>query len=272
MIQDAFIRLRAKQLYWQGYPPAEISRLMGINSNTVYSWKKRDAWDDTTPIKRVTQSIDTRLCQLSAKDNKTSGDFKEIDLLTRQLKKLDTGQASTTTGAKNQSTQEEKSLLRGADRGVALKILDSLAWHQRGWYEQRDQRNRMILKSRQIGATWYFAREALLGALRTDVKHDYQRNQIFLSASRKQALQFRNFIRKAAEEVDVELKGGEQITLSNGAELHFLGTSAATAQSPRGTCDLMSFSGPETLSTCARLPAPWQRSRLNTHVLLHAIE
>lgn len=122
MIQDAFIRLRAKQLYWQGYPPAEISRLMGINSNTVYSWKKRDKWDDTTPIKRVTQSIDTRLCQLSAKDNKTSGDFKEIDLLTRQLKKLDTGQASTITGVKkNQSSQEEKSLLRGADRGVALK-------------------------------------------------------------------------------------------------------------------------------------------------------
>lgn len=121
MIQDAFIRLRAKQLYWQGYPPAEISRLMGINSNTVYSWKKRDAWDDTTPIKRVTQSIDTRLCQLSAKDNKTSGDFKEIDLLTRQLKKLDTGQASTITGVNNQSSQEEKSLLRGADRGVALK-------------------------------------------------------------------------------------------------------------------------------------------------------
>ncbi|EDV1002249.1 hypothetical protein QF03_005186, partial [Salmonella enterica subsp. enterica] len=27
MIQDAFVRLRAKQLYWQGYPPAEISRL-----------------------------------------------------------------------------------------------------------------------------------------------------------------------------------------------------------------------------------------------------
>lgn len=235
MIQDAFIRLRAKQLYWQGYPPAEISRLMGINSNTVYSWKKRDEWDDTTPIKRVTQSIDTRLCQLSAKDNKTSGDFKEIDLLTRQLKKLDTGQASTITGVKkNQSSQEEKSLLRGADRGVALKNSRLSRMAPARWYEQRDQRNRMILKSRQIGATWYFAREALLGALRTDVKHDYQRNQIFLSASRKQALQFRNFIRKAAEEVDVELKGGEQITLSNGAELHFLGTSAATAQSYTG--------------------------------------
>lgn len=31
MIQDAFVRQRARQLYWQGYPPAEISRLMGIN-------------------------------------------------------------------------------------------------------------------------------------------------------------------------------------------------------------------------------------------------
>ncbi|EFE4564726.1 hypothetical protein J0S27_23955, partial [Escherichia coli] len=24
MIQDAFVRQRARQLYWQGYPPAEI--------------------------------------------------------------------------------------------------------------------------------------------------------------------------------------------------------------------------------------------------------
>lgn len=126
MIQDAFIRLRAKQLYWQGYPPAEISRLMGINSNTVYSWKKRDEWDDTTPIKRVTQSIDTRLCQLSAKDNKTSGDFKEIDLLTRQLKKLDTGQASTITGVKNQSSQEENHFSEEQIEALRLKILDSL--------------------------------------------------------------------------------------------------------------------------------------------------
>ncbi|HHK9933497.1 TPA: terminase family protein, partial [Klebsiella pneumoniae] len=114
------------------------------------------------------------------------------------------------TGVKKTSRRKKKNHFSEEQiEALRLKILDSLAWHQRGWYEQRDQRNRMILKSRQIGATWYFAREALLGALRTDVKHDYQRNQIFLSASRKQALQFRNFIRKAAEEVDVELKGGE---------------------------------------------------------------
>lgn len=49
MIQDAFVRQRARQLYWQGYPPAEISRLMGINPNTIYAWKKRDQWDETPP-------------------------------------------------------------------------------------------------------------------------------------------------------------------------------------------------------------------------------
>ncbi|EEY3990024.1 hypothetical protein EQK58_25875, partial [Escherichia coli] len=76
--------------------------------------------------------------------------------------------------------------------------------------------------------------EALLMALRDDVAQPYQRNQIFLSASRRQAFQFKSIIQKAAAEVDVELKGGDKIILSNGAELHFLGTSAASAQSYTG--------------------------------------
>lgn len=234
MIQDAFVRLRAKQLYWQGYPPAEIARLMGLNQSTIYTWKKRDEWDETPPIQRVTQSIDARLIQLTRKETKTGGDFKEIDLLTRQLKKLDDGKTAVSTGAKGKTRKKKNHFSETQIAALREKILSMLAWHQREWYEQRNQRNRMILKSRQIGATWYFAHEALLMALEENVQHDYQRNQIFLSASRKQALQFRNFMRKAAESVDVELKGGEQITLSNGAELHFLGTSAATAQSYTG--------------------------------------
>ncbi|MCQ7058321.1 terminase family protein [Citrobacter freundii] len=242
MIQDAFVRLRAKQLYWQGYPPAEISRLMGISQNTIYSWKKRDEWDETPAIQRVTQSMDARLIQLTDKKEKTGGDFKEIDLLTRQLKKLNDGQPAETAGGKK--TRKRKLKNHFTDEQITAlreKILDSLSWHQRGWYEQRHHRNRMILKSRQIGATWYFAREALLDALRDDVKYPYQRNQIFLSASRRQAHQFRGFIQKVAEEVDVELKGGDKIVLSNGAELHFLGTSAATAQSYTGNLKFDEF-------------------------------
>lgn len=242
MIQDAFVRQRAKQLYWQGYPPAEIARLMGINQNTIYAWKKRDEWDETPPVQRVTQSIDARLIQLTDKKDKTGGDFKEIDLLTRQLKKLSDGQAAGDAAGKKPRKRKLKNHFSEAQiAALREKILDSLAWHQRGWYEQRHHRNRMILKSRQIGATWYFAREALLDALREDVKYPYQRNQIFLSASRRQAHQFRGFIQKVAEDVDVELKGGDKIVLSNGAELHFLGTSAATAQSYTGNLKFDEF-------------------------------
>ena len=239
MIQDAFVRQRAKQLYWQGYPPAEIARLMGINQNTIYAWKKRDEWDETPPVQRVSQSMDARLIQ---QKDKTGGDFKEIDLLTRQLKKLSDGQpAGAGTGKKPRKRKLKNHFTEEQVVALREKILDSLSWHQRGWYEQRHHRNRMILKSRQIGATWYFAREALLDALRDDVTYPYQRNQIFLSASRRQAHQFRGFIQKMAEEVDVELKGGDKIVLSNGAELHFLGTSAATAQSYTGNLKFDEF-------------------------------
>ncbi|MGJ0626495.1 terminase large subunit domain-containing protein, partial [Xenorhabdus bovienii] len=49
-----------------------------------------------------------------------------------------------------------------------------------------------------------------------------------------QAFQFKKFIQMVARQVGVELKGGDEIILSNGATLYFLGTSAATAQSYTG--------------------------------------
>ncbi|EGM8927188.1 terminase [Escherichia coli] len=70
------------------------------NPNTIYAWKKRDQWDETPPVQRVTQSIDARLIQLTEKQNKTGGDFKEIDLLTRQLKKLHDGQPDVMAAGK----------------------------------------------------------------------------------------------------------------------------------------------------------------------------
>ncbi|EHQ0062106.1 TPA: terminase large subunit domain-containing protein, partial [Escherichia coli] len=127
-----------------------------------------------------TQSIDARLIQLTAKPDKSGGDFKEIDLLTRQLKKLNDGQGEQAVSGKKPRRRKLKNHFT-EEQIVALreKILPSLAWHQREWYDNRHHRNRMILKSRQIGATWYFAREALLDALRDDVSAGYQRNQIF---------------------------------------------------------------------------------------------
>ncbi|NAW86631.1 terminase large subunit domain-containing protein, partial [Photobacterium halotolerans] len=87
---------------------------------------------------------------------------------------------------------------------------------------------RNILKSRQIGATYYFAAEALENAILTGD------NQIFLSASRAQAEVFRSYIIQIAQEfLGIELSGNP-IILSNGAELRFLSTNSKTAQSYHG--------------------------------------
>lgn len=105
----------------------------------------------------------------------------------------------------------------------------SLFDYQRKWKEAGEHhRIRNILKSRQIGATWYFAREALIDAITTG------RNQIFLSASKAQAHVFKLYILQFVQEVTgVELKG-DPIVLPNGATLYFLGTNVRTAQSYHG--------------------------------------
>src|SRR5690606_24606265 len=65
-------------------------------------------------------------------------------------------------------------------------------------------------KSRQIGATFYFAREALLYAMETG------NNQIFLSASKRQAHVFRKYIIDFVKlTVGVDLTG-EEIMLDRG--------------------------------------------------------
>ncbi len=105
--------------------------------------------------------------------------------------------------------------------------------YQQEWYDRKEdpatRRTRMILKSRQIGATWYFAYEALEDAILTGD------NQMFLSSSRDQADVFKAYmIAFASEHFNVELKGSTFITLSNGAELRFLSTNSRTAQSYHG--------------------------------------
>ena len=56
---------------------------------------------------------------------------------------------------------------------------DSIFDYQKAWrLAGLTNRIRNLLKSRQIGATWYFAFEAFVDALETG------RNQIFLSASK----------------------------------------------------------------------------------------
>lgn len=235
-------RRRARARYWQGYTIAYIANELGVKAATVASWKRRDKWDETHPLERVEHAIEARLIQLVTKVDKSGGDFKEIDLLGRQMERaarvrkfnnggneadLNPKVANRNSGPRKKPTKNDYS--EDQQQRLHEAFVDSLFDYQKVWHAAGlKERIRNLLKSRQIGATWYFAREALDDAMRTG------RNQIFLSASKAQAHQFKSYILKFARNAaDIELRG-DPIILPNDAEIHFLGTNSRTAQSYHG--------------------------------------
>lgn len=231
----------ARHLYWQGWRVTSIAEYIGVSRSTVQAWKDAEKWTEAQPLDRVEGAIEARMVQLVLKDGKSSGDFKEIDLLGRQLERTARVRRYDSTGKEGdlnpnvakRNEAPKKARTRNAFSEEQIEQVDkafhdSLFGHQKVWFRNGSERTRMILKSRQIGATWYFAREALLDAIKTG------RNQIFLSASKAQAHVFKSYIQAFAREAcGIELQG-DPIKLWNGAELIFLGTNAKTAQGFHG--------------------------------------
>lgn len=228
-------------LFFQGYPLRAIAELLQTPEGTVSTWKKRDGWDDIKPIDRVDFALEARLCQLIAKEMKTGGDFKEIDLLGRQLERVarvnrysnggNEADLNPKVANRNKGPKKapERNVVEPEQQARLIERFESTMFgYQRVWYEAGQQyRIRDLLKSRQIGATYFFAFEAFIDALVTG------RNQIFLSASKAQAHVFKQYIIQFAKDEGVELKG-DPMVLPNGAHLYFLGTNARTAQSYHG--------------------------------------
>ena len=228
-------------LFFQGYPLRAIAELLQTPEGTVSTWKKRDGWDDIKPIDRVDFALEARMCQLIAKEMKTGGDFKEIDLLGRQLERVarvnkysnggNEADLNPKVANRNKGPKKapERNVVEPEQQERLIERFESTMFdYQRVWYVAGQQyRIRNLLKSRQIGATYFFAFEAFIDALVTG------RNQIFMSASKAQAHVFKQYIIQFAKEEGVELKG-DPMVLPNGAHLYFLGTNARTAQSYHG--------------------------------------
>jgi hypothetical protein len=112
------------------------------------------------------------------------------------------------------------------------KFISKMYGYQKELYQAKlnplTARIRNILKSRQVGLTYYFAGEAFMDAVLTGD------NQVFLSASRAQSEIFRSYIISFAQEwFGLELTGNPIVLSKDGkpwAELRFLSTNSSTAQ------------------------------------------
>lgn len=235
-------RRQAALLFWQGFSVPQIAEQLQVKRPTVQSWKQRDKWEETAPLNRVEFTLEARLIQIYAKPDLTAHDFKVADFLARQMERLarvnrygQTGnEADLNPNVANRNKGEKKKPKKNFFSEEAIEKLEeifrdqSFEYQLEWWRAGLAHRIRHILKSRQIGATFYFAREALLQALKTG------HNQIFLSASKTQAYVFRKYIIAFARQAGVELTGDPIVLGNNGAELMFLGTNANTAQSHNG--------------------------------------
>jgi len=251
----------AKQFFVKGWSVAQIANELNIDQRTLYNWKSAENWDNSIAADSVEITLAKKINYLAELDAPSPEQLTQLDKLCASFGQLkiqlakaeaivtgiiptasptpiysDAEDAEPKAPKKPRKKREKKA--KNDISGITDEELDrvrkSLFFdYQLKWYERKNdpvtRRNRFILKSRQIGATYYFAFEALDDAIRTGD------NQIFLSASRDQAEVFKAYIIAfALEHFDVELKGQGVITLSNGAELRFLSTNSRTAQSYHG--------------------------------------
>lgn len=271
-------RREARSLYWRGWRIKDIAAELDLADGTISSWKNRDGWDFDPPVVIIEDRIEAKIATYLDKPDFNEGDMKRVDFLMRQLERAarvrkysesgKEGDLNEKVGARN----DDKAKAKRADKRKNFLTLEQ--WqallddfhaknfdYQEHWWEHRHERTRKLRKSRQVGATWYFARESLakvaeavllgIGADALD-EDERPRNQIFLSASERQALKFRREIVGWVRRVTgVELTGKiimldfvGQYPIDDEGEasgpaldqvgFYFLSTNSATAQGESG--------------------------------------
>jgi len=241
----------AKFMYLRRVPVRDIASQLNLNNTrVVYQWAEKGDWDAQLRHETVEEATARKLIILVEKEDKDDQDYKEINQLTNLLDKLAgvdlkkaraaKEKAATASGSNGGGSKNSKKGTKGKnDIGdISAEQLETIRkelfyQYQQNWYENRNERTRFILKSRQIGATYYFAWEAFEDAI---LSGD---DQIFLSASKNQAMIFKAYIYKfALEYFDIKLKGAETIELTKDGKpwstLRFVSTNGRTAQGYHG--------------------------------------
>ncbi|PNH98434.1 terminase large subunit domain-containing protein [Vibrio diazotrophicus] len=233
---------QALGLYLRQHTPAEIAKALGVAGRTIQLWINKFNWKEMRDDAPVELMVRQRIAYLLWLDHKHETQLKELEFLLEQKRKRD--EADEKRHRPNGRSEGEQKRGRKPNKvkndisHITKEVLDEFREKTFFEYQKEIHRHkcnselnefRFYLKSRQIGLTYYFAYEAFEDAV---LNGD---NQVFLSASRKQSEIFKNYIRRFALEIgDVDLKGKDELQLSNGATFYFLSTNARTSQGFNG--------------------------------------
>lgn len=277
----------ARDLLFKGQKVKEVATALKISERTIYHWKETEGWGDVLQAEAPEQAIARRYALLVARENKTREELKELDVLMGHLERFIKarlnqkksreqwnfhGEDPATAPQSNRARPSNKKPAKNDVSAVTAEFFDeklvkTLFEYQNEWNLTRQHRNRIALKSRQIGFTWNEALQSFKDACLTGD------NQIFLSATRAQANVFRDYIVEfAAAELGVTLTGNPiKLKTANGfSNLYFLSNNSKSAQSYHGhvTIDeifwIAKFMELFELATAMASHAKWRRTLLST--------
>lgn len=268
MYYSTEVKEAAKRLFLRRCKAKEIQAQLNLPSvRIVYHWIRQGEWEEMLSDEEPLTAVSRRITLLLEKtDGLTKGELDELDRLTtvrerlakqcakpapiaanepiedgghrrddRRNERRDKGDRGDKGGKKKQkAVKNDVSELTEVD--FLDKFISKMYGYQKELYAAKinplTARIRNILKSRQVGLTYYFAGEAFMDAVLTGD------NQIFLSASRAQSEIFRSYIISFAQEwFGLELTGNPIVLSKDGkpwAELRFLSTNSSTAQGHHG--------------------------------------
>jgi uncharacterized protein YjcR len=265
MLYSIEVKEAAKRLYLRRCKPREIQAQLKLpNIRIVYYWIAKGGWDEMLSDEEPLTAVGRRITLILEKAaTLTKGELDELDRLTtvrdRLLKQSAKPLPATITDPPSDNPGErqgqrgerrergdkggrkrEKKVKNDVSELTEVDFLDKFISKMYGYQKELFAakqnpltcRIRNILKSRQVGLTYYFAGEAFMDAVLTGD------NQIFLSASRAQSEIFRSYIIAFAQEwFGLELTGNPIVLSKDGkpwAELRFLSTNSSTAQGHHG--------------------------------------
>ncbi|WP_299141323.1 terminase family protein [uncultured Vibrio sp.] len=232
---------KAFELFLRQRTANDIAKQLGLTGRTIQKWITLFNWKALRDDAPVELMLRQRIAYLMWVDHKLECQERELKMLLEQHDKNQKSEqrarsAGQHEGGKPRGRRPNK--VKNDISSITRERLDE--YREKTFFEyQKDihkhKQNadineiRFYLKSRQIGLSFYFAWEAFEDAI---LSGD---NQVFISASKKQAYIFKNYIRKFALELaEVDLKGKDDIELSNGANLIFASTNVATSQGFNG--------------------------------------
>ena len=247
---------KARELIAADMAIADVARKLEVSPHTIASWKRRYGWDVLDGASKVKQAITDKLLVLMESDDGSANHQALIDRYMGYLERAERIRQNPTSPlplpddtpeSPYPITDKPKKNKRGRPKAGSKNVIDAdmvaalveefervCFAYQMEWWAHRQQDGRIILKSRQIGATYYFALEALIIAITTG------KNQIFISASKKQAASFRRYIVAIVSRVcELELQGDPMRLIlpdhpKGEAFLYFLGTQVSSVQGYTG--------------------------------------